>query len=414
MNTSHRPLLVASIISPSRRTLNKVMTLLFQKHQHGGTIPINILTAMSHWPFLNSANFFKYAPFAMHFNVIILVAVVCLGYLHGSNFNVNSRRPQYQEVDGSVVHVTSYALLQSDITTAGSLAATITRVAGGWWATGYIWRCIFVAMERGGISARGLLQAISNRPPAPRQFTRKSSMVIIYITLFATFAINYFSAALTGSFIWEAAVTLVPGKIPLSGIRNGTVDYAGQVASDSYLPITAITDDISPFTSTNMVDYNSEIIKMVSASASIACKSHGEHLSQTPAWKSQNPAQRSDVLSMEHNTSLPILPWLMFRCLTLPWTPSSGCEILTRSWRAANYPFYIRMHLDIIPLPLEKTGPVGCYPMGTGDMSHKQEIRSGPYQKRDCSPFGFRFLCRLTLPRLHRHAHKIIRSTRAR
>ena len=95
-------------------------------------------------------------------------------------------------------------------------------------------------------------------------------MVIIYITLVTTFAIDYFSAALTGSFIWEAAVTLVPGKIPLSGIRNGTVDYAGQAASDSYLPITAITDDISPFTSTNVVDYNSEIIKMVSASASIA------------------------------------------------------------------------------------------------------------------------------------------------
>ena len=126
----------------------------------------------------------------MHFNVTILVATICLGYLHGSNFNVNSRRPQYQEVDSSVVHVTSYTFLQSDITTAVSLAATITRVTGGWWATGYIWHCIFVAMERGGILARGLSQAISNRPPAPRHFTRKSTMIIIYITLFATFAID--------------------------------------------------------------------------------------------------------------------------------------------------------------------------------------------------------------------------------
>ena len=179
------------------------------------------------------------------------------------------------------MHATSYALLQSDITTAVSLAATITHVTGGWWATGYIWHCIFVAMERGGISAKGLSQAISNRPPAPRHFTRKSSMVIIYTTLFATFAIDYFSAALTGSFIWEAAVTLVPGKIPLSGIRNGTVDYVavGQASSDSYSLIGTVPDGTPPFTSTtvtspfnstDVADYNSQIITMASASASIA------------------------------------------------------------------------------------------------------------------------------------------------
>jgi hypothetical protein len=153
--------------------------------------------------------------------VTVLVASVCLGYLDGSTFNVNSRRPQYREVDGSVAHATFYALVQSDITTAVSLAATITRVAGGWWATGYIWRSAFVAMERGGISAKGLSQAISNRPPAPHHFTRKSSMVIIYIALFATFATDYFSAALTGSFVWEAAIMRIPGRIPLTGITGG-------------------------------------------------------------------------------------------------------------------------------------------------------------------------------------------------
>ena len=143
----------------------------------------------------------------MHFVLTVLVATVCLGYLDGRTFNVNSRQPRYQEVDGSVGQATSHALLQSDITTAVSLAATITRVAGGWWATGYIWRCIFVAMERGGISTKGVSQAISNRPPGHRHFTRRSNMSIIYITLFATFAIDYFSAALTGSFIWETADT---------------------------------------------------------------------------------------------------------------------------------------------------------------------------------------------------------------
>ena len=152
--------------------------------------------------------------------------MTCLLILDGREFNVNSRRAQYREVDGSFSYATSYAPLQSDITTAVSLAATVTRLVGGLWMTGYIWRCIFVAMERGGISAKGVSRAISSWPPAPHHFNRKSSMVIIYIALFATLAIEFFSAFLTGSIVWEAAGTRVPGKIPLSGITDGLGAYS--------------------------------------------------------------------------------------------------------------------------------------------------------------------------------------------
>jgi hypothetical protein len=175
--------------------------------------------------------------------------MTCLRFLDGRAFNVNSRRPRYQEVDSSLAYATSQAPLQSDITTAVSLAASVTRVVGGLWVTGYIWRCLFVAMERGGISAKVVSQATSNRPPAPRHFTRKSNMVIIYITLFATFAIDYFSAALTGSFIWEAADTQIPGKIPLA-ISNGTADPVGE-----------------PFLGDK---WKSPVLSIASASASIA------------------------------------------------------------------------------------------------------------------------------------------------
>ncbi|EDR01171.1 uncharacterized protein LACBIDRAFT_333509 [Laccaria bicolor S238N-H82] len=130
----------------------------------------------------------------------------CLRFLDGRDFNVNSRRPQYQEVDGTVSQMTSYAPLQSDIATAVSLAATVTRVA---------------AMERGGISPKGLSQAISSWPPSPRHFTRKSDVVVIYLTLFATFSIDYFSAALTGSIVWETGDRLIPGTVPLTNITRG-------------------------------------------------------------------------------------------------------------------------------------------------------------------------------------------------
>jgi hypothetical protein len=169
----------------------------------------------------------------VHFALTVLVSMTCLRFLDGRTFNVNSRRPQYREVDGSLSHVTSYTPLQSDITTIVSLAATITRVAGGWWATGYIWRCIFVSMERGGISAKGVSQAISSSLPVLCHSTRKNNMVIIYIALFATFSIDYFSAALTGSFIWEAADTRIPGRIPLTGITNGTGQDIYMSAADT-------------------------------------------------------------------------------------------------------------------------------------------------------------------------------------
>ena len=141
--------------------------------------------------------------------------------LDGHAFNTNSRRPEYPESDGSISHLTSYSPLQSDITTAVSLAATVTRVAGGWWSGGYIWRCIFVSMERGGISLEGLSRVVSNIPAKRRHFARRSNMVIIFITIFATYAADYFSAALTGSIVWEPTFRHIPGRIPVTGILRG-------------------------------------------------------------------------------------------------------------------------------------------------------------------------------------------------
>ncbi|EDQ99429.1 uncharacterized protein LACBIDRAFT_335084 [Laccaria bicolor S238N-H82] len=170
-----------------------------------------------------------YGPFGLHFGLTALIATVCLCFLDGRTFNANSCRPQYVEADGSFSHPKSYAPLQSDVTTAVSLAATVTRVAAGWWATDLIWRSIFVSMERDGISAKALSQVVSNRPPAPRHFIQKSNAVIIYIILFATFAIDYFSAALTGSLVWEPASTLIPGRVALTGITRGVsgIDITG-------------------------------------------------------------------------------------------------------------------------------------------------------------------------------------------
>jgi len=81
-------------------------------------------------------------------------------------------------------------------------------------------------------------------------------MIIIYIALFATFAIDYFSAALTGSFIWETADTWVHGKIPLSRITEGTLRKKEPIYD---IPLILDLDN-----------FVSQFIAMASASASIA------------------------------------------------------------------------------------------------------------------------------------------------
>ena len=211
-----------------------------------------------YWAFV-AHPFSKYWAFVAHLALIALVSMTCLNFLDGRTFNVNSRRPQYQEADGSLSYATSHGPLQSDITTAVSLAATFTRVASGWWAAGYIWRCVFVAMERGGIlggiSAKGVSRAISS-PWHIFQVcssTRTSNMVIIYITLFATFTIDYFSAVLTGSFIWEAAETRTPGKIQLTITNGSTYDVNNPTPVD---PLKA--------------SWQPPVLSMASADASVA------------------------------------------------------------------------------------------------------------------------------------------------
>lgn len=191
---------------------------------HIKVIPLCLSKRMS-----RRMGFRKYGPLVLHLALTTVVAMVCLRVLDGRTFNVNSRRPQYVEADGSVSHSSSFVLLQSDITTIVSLAATFTRVVCGWWSKDQIWRSILVVMERGGISIRGLSQAISNRPPTPRHFTQKRNAIIIFITIVASFAIDYFSAALTGSFVWEPAVGFTSGRVPLTGITRGVsgVDVSG-------------------------------------------------------------------------------------------------------------------------------------------------------------------------------------------
>jgi hypothetical protein len=194
-------------------------TIVYTKFESPSREPLNAPKVIG--KFVLSTTFWKYVPFGVHFSLTALVAILFMLVLDGRKFNTNSRRPEYTESDGSRSYPTLYAPLQSDITITVSLAATVTRVAGRWWSGGYIWQCIFVSMERGGIFLEGLSKVVSSVPLPPWNFTRKSNQVIIFITLLATFAIDYFSAALTGSIIWESTSRSITGRIPVTGIKKG-------------------------------------------------------------------------------------------------------------------------------------------------------------------------------------------------
>ena len=91
--------------------------------------------------------------------MIFLVIVFMLFYVDGHQFFL-SHRLSLAQADGSVTRQFVFLPVQSDITTIISLLASSARLASTLWVVGIDLRCVFLFMERGGVTFEGLKSVI--------------------------------------------------------------------------------------------------------------------------------------------------------------------------------------------------------------------------------------------------------------
>ena len=154
----------------------------------------------------------KALPFIVHFLMTIFVAFVTLCVIDWRDriYNLNHRRPHFTDLDGSTTKagIKSYRLLQSDITTALSVAASATRAAAAVWAGKLLWRYAFMLMEKGEITIAGFSKVVDGGIMTllrPRDVANRKNAFLVYLIIFTCFGMDYVSSILTD---------LLPGNSP--------------------------------------------------------------------------------------------------------------------------------------------------------------------------------------------------------
>ena len=141
-------------------------------------------------------------------------------------YNLNHRRPHFTDLNGLTTEagIKSYRPLQSDITTALSIAASATRAAAAVWAGKLLWRYAFMLMEKGEITIAGFSKVVDGGITTllwPRDVANQKNVFLAYLIIFTCFGMDYFSSILTGSVTWQLSSIMVEGLVPLVNITQG-------------------------------------------------------------------------------------------------------------------------------------------------------------------------------------------------
>ena len=132
-------------------------------------------------------------PLILHFLSIVVLTVAIKFYISGHSFNLDSRRA-----------LTTFAPLQSDITTAISSGISILRIFTTMWTTSTAWRCAFILMENGGISLEQINRLLTwqihfNSDPISSR--KAQAGALISVILLAALPCQLSGPILTGSII---------------------------------------------------------------------------------------------------------------------------------------------------------------------------------------------------------------------
>ncbi|KAG7092758.1 hypothetical protein E1B28_009083 [Marasmius oreades] len=172
------------------------------------------------------------APLFLHFTFVLAITVIVMFYIDRHDFNSQVRRPRIVvSNETSLDQRAPFGPTQSDVNTFLSSALVILRIVTGMWCGALVWRCVFILLEKEGITLHQIKRMISlglppvslsspKHPSNPnsRGSKRATPTILVAIILILAIPYQFSSPILTGSIVWAPSSIYVASDVLVSGI----------------------------------------------------------------------------------------------------------------------------------------------------------------------------------------------------
>jgi len=159
------------------------------------------------------------APLILHLLTLFILITALKSYIDGHDFNLHSRTA-----------LTDLTPLQSDITTAVSSCIALIRSFAAMWSGSMYLRCIFILMEKGGISLQQIDSLLCWKNHFyPRVKLSRRIALVVSIILLLSFPNQLSGPILTGSITWFSSSVLA--REDVTYVFGG---YAGDLRNKTF------------------------------------------------------------------------------------------------------------------------------------------------------------------------------------
>lgn len=155
-------------------------------------------------------------PLFLH--IIVVAGTAIFMFMINGHQAFLSRSFSITRADGSVFFQTGYVSVQSEIMTILSFFSSIARTIGAWRASGMLWRCVFLFMEQGRVSLRGVKRMLGKLPISPGDVSVRHHFLLFSALLLVALILDFASPVLTGSITWNPSYAYFLSDKPISNL----------------------------------------------------------------------------------------------------------------------------------------------------------------------------------------------------
>jgi hypothetical protein len=153
-------------------------------------------------------------------HVLIVAGTTIFMFLINGHKAFRSRPILITRADGSVYSQTGYVSVQTDITTVVTFLSSIARTIGAWNSAGILWRCVFLFMEKGEVSLKGVQRILAKRPVSSNDLKKKVHFLLFSALFLVSFCLDYASPVLAGSLNWVPTIAYFRSDKPVINLRG--------------------------------------------------------------------------------------------------------------------------------------------------------------------------------------------------